>query len=87
MTPICVPDDWDGNGLMTFEEFCVFVRTPQRTVRDWRQRDVGPRWTKLAGAGRLYIRVSEVRLYLNNGLPRSRNGRSGNKDTEGTGAN
>jgi len=28
MRPIEIPDDWDDRGLVTFEEFCDFVRTP-----------------------------------------------------------
>lgn len=35
MNPIHIPDDWDDRGLITFEEFCNLIRTPQRTVRDW----------------------------------------------------
>ena len=42
MTPIHIPDDWDDNALILFEEFCTLIRTPQRTVRDWRRRGVGP---------------------------------------------
>lgn len=64
MTPIHIPDDWDDNGLITFEEFCEIVRTPQRTVRDWRRRGVGPRWSRLQGAGRIYITVREARRFL-----------------------
>ena len=41
VTPIGIPDDWDDNNLILFEEFCGLIRTPQRTVRDWRQRGVG----------------------------------------------
>lgn len=64
MEPIQIPDDWDDNGLIPFEEFCELIRTPQRTVRDWRRRGVGPRWTRLQGAGRLYMRVGEARRFL-----------------------
>ena len=46
VTPIGIPEDWDDNYLILFEEFCELIRTPQRTVRDWRQRGVGPRWTR-----------------------------------------
>ena len=42
VTPIGIPDDWDDNNLILFEEFCELIRTPQRTVRDWRRRGVGP---------------------------------------------
>jgi hypothetical protein len=34
IAPISVPDDWDDNGILLFEEFCAFIRTPQRTVRE-----------------------------------------------------
>jgi hypothetical protein len=53
VTPIGIPDDWDDNNLILFEEFCELIRTPQRTVRDWRRRGVGPRWTRFQGVGRL----------------------------------
>lgn len=64
MTPIQIPTEWDDNGLILFEEFCELIRTPQRTVRDWRQRGVGPRWTRFQGVGRLYITVAEARRFL-----------------------
>ncbi len=34
VTPIGIPEDWDDNNLILFEEFCELIRTPQRTVRD-----------------------------------------------------
>ncbi len=64
MAPINIPDDWEDNGLIMFEEFCELIRTPQRTVRDWRRRGVGPRWTRFQGVGRLYITVAEARRFL-----------------------
>jgi hypothetical protein len=64
MTPIGIPDDWDDNNLILFEEFCALFRIPQRTVRDWRRRDVGPRWTRFQDTGRLYITVAEARRFL-----------------------
>lgn len=64
IAPISVPDDWDDRALLTFEEFCNLIRTPQRTVRDWRRRGIGPHWGRLDGCGRLYVRVSEVRRFL-----------------------
>ncbi len=36
MHPIQIPAEWDDNGILLFEEFCAFIRTPQRTVRDWK---------------------------------------------------
>ena len=60
VTPIGIPDDWDDDNLILFEEFCELIRTPQRTVRDWRRRGVGPRWTRFQGVGRLYITVAEA---------------------------
>ena len=38
MSPIQIPAEWDDNGILLFEEFCSFIRTPQRTVRDWKRR-------------------------------------------------
>jgi hypothetical protein len=64
MDPIQIPDDWDDRGLITFEEFCAIIRTPQRTVRDWRQRGIGPHWARFNGCGRLYITVAEARRFL-----------------------
>ncbi len=64
MQPIHIPHDWDDQGLITFEEFCDLIRTPQRTVRDWRRRSVGPRWSRLGSTGRLYITVGETRRFL-----------------------
>lgn len=64
MEPIHIPPEWNDNGLITFEEFCDLIRTPQRTVRDWRQRGIGPRWARFNGVGRLYITVAEARRFL-----------------------
>lgn len=69
MSPIQIPDEWDGNALIVFEEFCELIRTPQRTVRDWRRRGVGPRWSRLPGVGRLYITVAEARRFLRSATP------------------
>ncbi len=64
MRPIHIPEDWHENGLITFEEFCELIHTPQRTVRDWRQRGIGPRWARFNGCGRLYITVAEARRFI-----------------------
>ena len=69
MEPIQIPAEWDDHGLITFEEFCTLIRTPQRTVRDWRQRGVGPRWARFNGCGRLYITVAEARRFLRSATP------------------
>lgn len=66
-TPITVPAEWDDDGILLFEEFCRFIRTPQRTVRDWRRRGVGPRWRRFNGTGRLYTTVAELRRFLKGG--------------------
>ena len=58
------PAEWDDNGILLFEEFCTFIRTPQRTVRDWKRRGIGPRWWRFNGTGRLYTTVAEVRRFL-----------------------
>ena len=69
MDPIHIPHEWADSGLLTFEEFCGLIRTPQRTVRDWRQRAVGPRWARFDGCGRLYITVAEARRFLRSATP------------------
>ena len=69
MNPIEIPDDWDDRGLITFEEFCELIRTPQRAVRDWRQRGNGPRSARLNGCGRLPITVAEARRFLSSATP------------------
>jgi len=71
MHPIHIPDDWDDRGLITFEEFCDLIRTPQRTVRDWRRRGVGPCWARFNGCGRLYITVAEARRFLSSATTRT----------------
>jgi hypothetical protein len=71
MDQIHIPHEWADNGLLTFEEFCVLIRTPQRTVRDWRRRGVGPRWARFNGCGRLYITVAEARRFLGSATPRN----------------
>lgn len=64
ITPISIPDTWDDNDLISFEDFCELIRTPQRTVRDWRRRRVGPQFWRFNGTGRLYTTVAEVRLWI-----------------------
>jgi hypothetical protein len=63
VNPIHIPEDWHDNDLLAFEQFCDLIHVPPRTVRDWRRRGVGPRWSKLPGAGRLYITIAEVRRF------------------------
>lgn len=72
MSPITIPDDWDDNALILFEEFCELIRTPPGTVRAWRQRGVGPRWARFNGCGRLYITVAEARRFLRSATPTRR---------------
>jgi hypothetical protein len=69
VNPIHIPVEWDDNGPILFEEFCDLIRTPQRTVRDWRRRGVGPHWTRFQGVGRLYITVGEARRFLRAATP------------------
>ena len=69
MNPIQIPTEWNDRALLTFAEFCTLIRIPQRTVRDWRQRGVGPRWARLDGGGRLYITVAEARRFLRSRTP------------------
>lgn len=64
MQLIHVPHEWDDNALLLFEEFCDLMKLPPRTVRDWRQRNVGPRFRRFQGVGRLYVTVGEVRRFL-----------------------
>jgi hypothetical protein len=54
----------DDNGIVLFDEFCAFIRTPQRTVRDWKRRGIGPCWWRFNGTGRLYTTVAELRHFL-----------------------
>lgn len=72
MNPIQIPHDWGDRGLITFEEFCDLIHTPQRTVRDWRRRDIGPRWARFNGCGRLYITVAEARRFIDSATPTTR---------------
>ena len=66
--PISIPEDWDDNGILLFEEFCAFIRTPQRTVRSWCREERGcPRWYRFNGSGRLYTTVGELRRFLERG--------------------
>jgi hypothetical protein len=65
MRPNHIPEDWDDRGLISFEEFCALICIPQRTVRDWRRRGVGPRWTRFDGCSRLYVSVREARRFIN----------------------
>lgn len=62
--PIDVPQEWRDEGLLTFEQFCLLIQIPVRTVRDWRRRGTGPHFTKREGTGRLYVTVAEVRRFL-----------------------
>ena len=78
MEPIHIPPEWDDDALLTFEEFCDLFHTPQRTVRDWRRRGVGPRWVRFDGCGRLLMRVAEARRFLRSASPsRDRGQRDG----------
>ena len=65
-TPIRIPADWADSDTLTFEDTCQLLHVPQRTVRDWRRRHVGPHWHKLEGTGRLYTTVAELRRFLTN---------------------
>ena len=64
MRPIHIPTDWDDDDLLTFEQFCTLIGTPQRTVRDWRQKGNGPVFVTIDGCGRLYVTVAEIRRWL-----------------------
>jgi hypothetical protein len=72
MEPIHIPEEWHDYDLLTFEQFCELIHIPARTVRDWRRRQVGPRWSRFEGCGRLYIAVAEVRRFVNGALPSER---------------
>lgn len=67
IAPINVPEEWDDNGFIWFEEFCAFIREPQHTVRSWRQAGRGPTWHRFNGIGRLFITVAELRRFLREG--------------------
>lgn len=64
IAPIHIPNDWDDNDIVLFEEFCSLIRTPQRTVRCWRVERRGPQWWRFNGTGRLYTTVAEIRRFL-----------------------
>jgi len=63
IAPICVPEEWDDNGSILFEEFCVLIRTPQRKVRERRRCGRGPTWHRFNGNGN----VAELRRFLRGG--------------------
>lgn len=67
VVPISVPDDWDDNAILLFEEVCDLVRTTRWTVRKWRRLRRGPRWWRFNGNGRLYTIVAELRRFLSGG--------------------
>jgi hypothetical protein len=67
MTPISIPKEWDDDALLSFEDFCAIIHTPQRTCRDWRRRGVGPKWRRFAGTGRIYTTVGELRRFIRAG--------------------
>jgi hypothetical protein len=69
MNPIEIPQGRDDRGLITFEQFCELIRTPQRTVRDWRHRGIGPRWARFNGWGRLCMTVAEASRFLSSATP------------------
>ena len=71
MHPIQIPAEWDDNGILLFEEFCAFIRTPQRPVRDWKRRGIEPRWWRFNGASRLYTTVAGLRRFLRPTVPGS----------------
>lgn len=66
IAPICVPEEWDDNGIILLEEFCALIRTPQRTVREWRRCGRGPTWHRFNG-GRLYTTVAPLRRFVRGG--------------------
>lgn len=82
MEPIEIPPEWGDHGLITFEEFCTLIRTPQRTVRDWRRRGVGPRWARFNGCSRLYLTVAEARRFIQSATPASAARAAGDRATE-----
>lgn len=67
IAPISIPKDWDDDALLTFEQFCTLIQTPQRTVRDWKRRKVGVRWRRLGRTGRIYTTVGEARRFVHTG--------------------
>lgn len=72
---IRLPEEWPDQALLTLEEFCELTRTPERTVRAWRRRGVGPAWGRFPGTRRLYTTVAETHRFLNGTLapaPRTR---------------
>lgn len=69
--PIQIPAEWADDGLLSFEDCCKILRIPQRTVRDWRRRHVGPHpWVKLEG--RIYLGVGDLRRFVKSATPSPR---------------
>jgi len=84
MQPIHIPEDSHDHDLLTFEQFCELIHTPPRTVRDWRRRDIGPRWSLFEGCGRLYVAVAEVRRFVSDAIASGRH--AGRNAAEGRSA-
>jgi hypothetical protein len=57
MNPIQVPAEWDDNGIILFEEFCLHPHTAAHCPR------LAPLWPRSAN-GRLFTTVAELRRFL-----------------------
>ncbi len=64
MVPIHIPTEWDDDDVVLLEVFCALIKTPLRTVREWRQQGRGPHFWRFDGTGKLYTTFGEVRRFL-----------------------
>lgn len=65
---IRIPDEWDDNTIVLFEEFCSMADASQITIERWVADGVGPRWWRINGDGRRYTTASEVRRLQSRGV-------------------
>jgi hypothetical protein len=66
--PTCIPDEWDDNTIVLFDEFCSLTEISASTALDWKARGVGPRWRRFNGTGRWYTTAAEVRRLEGSGI-------------------
>lgn len=60
-TPIRFPER-DADDLLTLSEVAEILRTPENTLRWWRQKGVGPEFFKIGR--RLVTTVGDVRRFM-----------------------
>ena len=62
--PATVPENWDDNDIILFDEFCKLIQTPEPIVQEWRRCGTGPHWNRFNGNGARYTTVADIRRYL-----------------------